>query len=122
MPRFADDLGVAGLAIHQQHLDLAVLSLGKEDIAAHRVVPAYFLGFECERIDLLIGLQVCFILAFTGAGKSSPKASERGADQRTRARRSKAEVPCVTGSARDCSCSGSKGRASDTADGTALHR
>ena len=58
LPRSAHDIGVSGIAIDEQHLDLLVFSLRKKDVAAHREVLAHFVGFECDRTDLLIGLIV----------------------------------------------------------------
>lgn len=58
VPRCAHDLGVSGIAIDEHHLHPFVLALGKKDVAAHREVLAHFLGFECDRADLLVGLIV----------------------------------------------------------------
>ena len=58
LPRSAHDIGVSGIAIDEQHLDLLVFALRKKDVAAHREVLAHFVGFECDRTDLLIGLIV----------------------------------------------------------------
>jgi hypothetical protein len=58
LPRSAHDYGVSGIAIDEQHLHLLVFALRKEDVAAHPEVLAHFLGFECDRANLLIGLIV----------------------------------------------------------------
>ena len=73
------------------------LSLGKEDVAAHGEILAHFLGFECDRLKLLIRLLIGLRLAFFSTAEHAPCTAECGPDQGPCARVS--ETPPATASA-----------------------
>src|SRR6266850_7015395 len=56
--RLINDFGVAGLIVHQQHLDSLVIALWKENVAADGEVAADVLCWQCERSQLRTRLRV----------------------------------------------------------------
>ena len=59
-PRLPDALRISGFAIYQHHLDLAVVPLGEEHVAAYGEVAVDFLPLQGKSTNLLIGLLVGF--------------------------------------------------------------